>query len=96
MRKDRLEPSEIDVSEISNLLRRKKSLEAKIERLKGRFEEARRSLKALECECVELGFSGSGDLDKAIKTLDARIKSTHTILEEKMVGLEQKLKTYEV
>lgn len=96
MRKNFMEDSEVDVSEVSSLLSRRKGIESKIERLKGRFEETRRNLTQLEQECVDLGFSGSADLDKAIATLEERIKQTYTALKVEMGELEVKLSTYEV
>ena len=96
MQKNFMEDSEVDVSEVSSLLSRRKNIESKIDRLKGRFEEAKRNLEQLEQECVDLGFSGSVDLDKAISTLEERIKQTYTTLKVEMGELEVKLSTYEV
>ena len=96
MRKNFMEDSEVDVSEVSRLLSRRKNIESKIDRLKGRFEESKRNLEQLEQECVDLGFSGSADLDKAIATLEERIKQTYTTLKVEMGELEVKLSTYEV
>ena len=76
------------------LLKKKQDLEARTQRIKGRLEEAKRNLSAIEQECETKNINPA-NLDSSISDLQVEIKETYSTLKGQMESIDQELRTYE-
>jgi len=74
-------------------VKKRNQLSREVERLKGRWEEALKNLKAVEEECRQKKFEPE-QIDGVLEQLEQRYKTAVEALEKDNTETEQKLRPY--
>jgi chromosome segregation ATPase len=72
---------------LEKAIKLKETLSSEVQKTKGKLEQARASLEALEEECRSKNLDPNS-LDATLKTLEAKYETLVGELEEKLKGLE--------